>query len=227
MKKSLLVLILVFSFITMTGFTTKTENEDGFTIESFDQYNREFQSEAIEVCSTSATKTYMSYKAITSTTSKQYKFIYSEMTVDELTGLLYDEDGFIGVALGSSFGEIGTRYYFTLDTGITLPVVKVDAKASVDAPNGCSHSADASVLEFVIDTTIAGEYFGVSNNGYVNQGNFNNDERFEGEIIGIELVLDERLEGGVYYEGKLNDNFEMEKHLIGVPDRELSLEGGY
>ncbi len=162
MKKILLVLFLMFSFVTMSGFSAKEEDE--VMIDNLDRYNKEFKTEDIEVCSTSATKTYMSYKAVTSTRSRQYRFIHSEMTVDEVTGLLYDEDGFIGVALGSNFGEIGTRYYFTLDTGIVLPVVKVDAKASVDAPNGCSHSKDASVIEFVIDSEIAGEFFGVGGN---------------------------------------------------------------
>ncbi len=229
MKKSLLILFLVFSFVTMSGFTNQEEQENSndFDIESLDQYNKEFKTEEIEVCSTSSTKTYMSYKAITATGSRQYKFIESEMTVDEVTGLLYDEDGFMGVALGSSFGAIGTRYYFTLDSGITLPVVKVDAKASVDAPNGCSHSKDASVIEFVIDSDIAGEFFGRGGNGLVNHGNFNNDERFQGKIEAIELVLDERLEEGVYYEGKIVDDVELEKHVIGVLDRELILEGGY
>lgn len=225
MKKILLVLFLMFSFVTMSGFSTKEEDE--VMIDNLDRYNKEFKTEDIEVCSTSATKTYMSYKAVTSTRSKQYRFIHSEMTVDEVTGLLYDEDGFIGVALGSSFGEIGTRYYFTLDTGIVLPVVKVDAKASVDAPNGCSHSKDASVIEFVIDSEIAGEFFGVGGNGLVNHGNFNNDDRLRGKIEKIELVLDERLEEGVYYEGKIQENLEIEKHLIGVIDRTLVLDGGY
>ncbi len=225
MKKILLVLFLMFSFVTMSGFSAKEEDE--VMIDNLDRYNKEFKTEDIEVCSTSATKTYMSYKAVTSTRSRQYRFIHSEMTVDEVTGLLYDEDGFIGVALGSNFGEIGTRYYFTLDTGIVLPVVKVDAKASVDAPNGCSHSKDASVIEFVIDSEIAGEFFGVGGNGLVNHGNFNNDDRLRGKIEKIELVLDERLEEGVYYEGKIQENLEIEKHLIGVIDRTLVLDGGY
>ncbi|MFV0380077.1 MAG: hypothetical protein ACK5KQ_04545 [Anaerorhabdus sp.] len=226
MRKIILCLFLLCSFIFTTGFADMSDDED-FNIESFNKYNKEFVSEAIEVCSSSATKTYMSYKAITSKRSKQYRFIDEHMKVDETTGLLIDEDGFIGVALGSSFGEIGTRYYFTLDSGAVLPLVKVDAKATVDAPNGCSHSKDASVIEFVIDTDIAKEYFGVSNNGYISQGNFNNNEYFNGEIEAIELVSDERLEEGVYYEEKVTDNIEMSKHIIGSLDNELKLVGGY
>ncbi len=226
MKKVLLVLFLLASFMTMTGFTTESEDME-FSIENLDQYNKEFKTESIGVCSASSTKTYMSYKSVTARNSKQYKHIHNKMTVDEETGLLYDEDGFIGVALGSSFGDIGTRYYFTLDTGIVLPVVKVDAKASVDAPNGCSHSKDASVIEFVIDSKIAGEYFGVGGNNLVSHGNLNNDSRLKGKIEKVELVLEERLEEGVFYERKEIDDFEIQKHVIGAVDRELKLVGGY
>lgn len=221
MKKFIIILCLAVSFMTLTGF--KAED---FTIENLDRYNKEFKSESIEVCSTSSTKTYEPYTAITAKNSKQYKYIHNHMTVDETTGMLYDEEGFIGAALGSSFGEIGTRYYFTLDTGIVLPIVKADAKASVDAPNGCSHSEDASVIEFIIDADIAGDYFGRGATGLVGQGNFNNDSRFKGNIEKIEKVLDEKLEEGVYYE-KPVDTQESEKHLIGSADEELKLEGGY
>ncbi|MEG0176360.1 hypothetical protein [Anaerorhabdus sp.] len=220
MKKFIFTLCLLVSFIGLTGF--KAEE---FSIENLDQYNKEFKTEEIEVCSTSSTKTYMPYTAITATGSKQYKYIQEHMTVDQTTGMLYDEDGFIGAALGYSFGEIGTRYYFTLDSGIILPIVKIDAKASQDAPNGCSHSADASVIEFVIDSSVATEYFGAGPTGLVNQGNFNNDSRLKGNIEKIEKVLSEKIEEGVYYETTV-DTQEIEKNIIGQADTELALEGG-
>ncbi|MFV0550383.1 MAG: hypothetical protein ACK5L6_00470 [Anaerorhabdus sp.] len=222
MKKFIFILCLLISFVGLTGF--KTEE---FSIKNLDQYNKEFKTEEIEACSTSSTKTYMPYTAITAKNSKQYKYIESHMTVDQTTGMLYDEDGFIGAALGYSFGEIGSRYYFTLDTGIVLPIVKVDAKASADAPNGCSHAADASVIEFVIDSTIASEYFGAGPTGLVKQGNFNNDTRFKGSITKVEKVLDEKIEEGVYYDENNVDNQESEKNLIGQADTELHLEGGF
>lgn len=153
-----------------------------------------YVTEDVPVCSSSAAKTYMDYRKITNTKSAQYKYIRDYMRVDTETGLLFDEEGFIGVALGSYFGPIGTRYYITLDTGIVLPVVKVEAKADIHVSNGCEHLIDTSVIELVLDAEIAGEYFGVGTNGYVSNGNFNRNENFKGKIVKVELVTDEKLE---------------------------------
>ena len=79
-------------------------------------------------CSTSSVKTYMDYRAITLTSSAQYQYIQEHMTIRD--GLLYDEDGYIGVALGSWWGDIGDKWIIELDTGITLKVVKIDEKWS-------------------------------------------------------------------------------------------------
>ena len=84
------------------------------------------------------------------------------MHVDEETGLLMDDEGFIGVALGSYFGPIGTKYYVTLSEGQTIPIVKIEAKADQHVSNGCEHLEDHSVIEMVIDADIAGEYYGRS-----------------------------------------------------------------
>jgi hypothetical protein len=139
----------------------------------------------LKVCSNSQSKTYMSYQAITNTRSSQYKYIKANMTVNE-KGLLVDKDGYIGVALGSYFGDIGRRYTITLDTGIILKVVKVEAKADNHTVNGCYQKWDKSVIEFVIDTKKAGNYYGRGSNGYIANGNFNNIKEFKGKIIKIE-----------------------------------------
>ena len=203
--------------IALLGFKS-----DEFSLTDLKNYEREFKSESIGACSVSSTKTYEDYRAITDTSSRQYRYIHEHMTVDETTGMLYDEDGFIGVAMAWSFGEIGTRYYIVLDTGIIIPVVKVDAKAYVDAPNGCSHAADASVIEFVIDSQKALEYFG-GGNGLALNGNFNNYEFLNGHILDIELVLDEKLEEGVVYEVELIDTVKETEASDGVE----VVKGGY
>jgi hypothetical protein len=142
-----------------------------------------FETKEIEVCSSSASKTYMSWKA-TSANSHQGQFMRNYMTIQD--GFLYDGHGFIGVALGSYFGEIGSRYIFTLDTGITLKVIKVEAKSDRHTYDGCQQRWDKSVIEFVID--LQTNVYGVGGNGLVLNGNFNNHPDFKGKIIKIEKV---------------------------------------
>lgn len=130
-------------------------------------------------CSTSSVKTYMDYRAITLTSSAQYQYIQEHMTIHD--GLLYSEDGYIGVALGSWWGDIGDKWIIELDTGITLKVVKIDEKADRHVNNGCQHKKDYSVIEFVVDgDTIPSDWRG--SNGYVFNGNFNNSDLFKGNI---------------------------------------------
>ncbi len=206
------VLALATSVSMLAGTVTVFAEEDteettefDFDVDDLSNYIREYKSTSIGACSTSSAKTYEDYRLITSTGSKQYQYIHNHMTVDDETGLLYDEDGFIGVALAYSFGEIGTRYYVVLDTGNIIPIVKVDAKAAVDASNGCSANDNASVIEFVINTEKAMAYFG-SANGLASNGNFNNYPSLRGNIVDIELVSDEKIEEGIQYEASLTDD---------------------
>jgi len=185
--------------LVSSGFTSSE-----FSLASLQRYTKEFEAESIGVCSSSSTKTYEDYRAINNTASAGYKYIHEHCTVDETTGFIYDEDGFIAVALGYLYGDIGSRYYFTLDTGIVIPVVKVDAKAAIHAENGCSAGGDASVIEFVIDSVIAKEYF-ASGNGLASWGNFNNYEYLQGNIVDVELVSDEKIEEGIIYDSNLVD----------------------
>lgn len=189
-KISFLIVVLVI----LSGFDTSF-----FEVDNLTYYTKVYKTEEIISCSTSSTKSYMDYKAITNTSSKQYKHIQKYMEVHS-SGLLIDEDGFIGVALGSYYGNIGDRFYFTLETGVVLPVVKIDAKANVDTDDdGCEHNSDSSVLEFVIDYDKALEFFGRISNQYILNGNFNNYELFKGKIIKVEKVLKEKKEKRVTY----------------------------
>lgn len=193
----------------------------GFTIDNFDTYEKEYETEEIEGCENTSVKTYMPYQSITNVNSKQYRYIQEYMHVDDLTGFLYDEDGFIGVALASYFGDIGSRYYFTLETGAIIPVVKVDAKSDLHT-NGCT-AHNGHLIEFVIDTKIAGDYFGVAPNGLVQYGNYNNDERFAGKIIKFEKVLDKKIEKETLFLEK--GELDPQKNIIMI--NELYFFGGY
>lgn len=186
------VLSLLFACTCITGVFA--EESSILNIEDFRNYSKEFVSEEISVCASGRAKTYMDYRATTARNSRQYQFIHNNLTVDETTGFLYDEDGFIAAALGSFYGEIGDRFYFTLDSGIVLPIVKSEEKANVDTDSsGCYHLSDSSVIEFVIDKNYAMNYFGRLSNDYVLNGNYNNNELFHGNIVKVEKVTDEKL----------------------------------
>ncbi len=139
----------------------------------------------IKVCSNSSVKSYMEYSKITNKSSKQWKYINTSGKIKIENGYLMEGE-YIGVALGSYFGEIGTKYIFTLDTGKQIKVVKVEEKSDNDTINGCYQKYDKSVIEFVIDT----HAFSKNSNGYVHNGNFNNLEQFKGNIVKIEKVME-------------------------------------
>lgn len=134
-------------------------------------------------------KPYMDYRKITNQNSNQYKLIHSdEMSVDE-RGFLVDADGYIGVALGSYFGEIGSRFEITLDTGVVLKVIKVEEKSDLHTCENNFMGSSGDVIEFVIDTQ---KLFMQSNkwrNGYIFSGDFNNCYEFTGNIVEIEKVI--------------------------------------
>ena len=200
MKKTLLILIAFMIVILTSGFTFFDDSSDSFDINNLYDYQKQYKTEEMYVCSSNDAKTYMDYRMTTLRSSRQYQFLNYECTVDKKTGFLYDEEGFIAVALGSAFGDIGTRYYFTLDTGVVLPLVKGEAKADEDTDwTGCYHTIDGSVIEFVIDDEYAYNFFG-GGNGLVLNGNYNNYSLFEGEIVKIEKVLDEKNDKLVTYQ---------------------------
>lgn len=203
--KKLLVSLLVLGLLTVTsGFTflsNESEDEYVFDIDNLYDYQKEFKTEELSVCSLNTAKTYMDYRMTKLRSSRQYQFLNYECTVDKNTGFLYDKDGFIAVALGSYYGEIGDRYYFTLDSGVVLPLVKGEEKDDGDTDStNCYHTMDGSVIEFVIDDDYAKAYFGTNSNGYVLDGNYNNYSLFSGSIAKVEKVLDEKVDRIVTYQ---------------------------
>lgn len=201
MKKLLTLIFVLLVFTVSSGFKYSTIEDDGFDINDLYDYQKKFKSEEIDTCAIGETKSYMDYRSTTDPSSAQYWFIRNDTEVDEKTGFLLDKDGFIGVALGSFYGTIGDRYYFTLDSGVVLPVVKIEEKADKDTDNsGCYHLSDGSVMEFVIDSDRANNYFGYYRNGLVLQGNYANYKLFNGGFIKVEKVFDELRDDYVSYE---------------------------
>lgn len=202
MKKVFYYVAAVCFVLIVCGFTLyETQEERRFDLDDLYDYQKEFKTEELDICSSNTAKTYMDYRMTTVVSSRQYQFIHNFLTVDKKTGFLIDEDGFIAVALGSYYGEIGDRYYFTLDSGVILPIVKAEEKADEDTDwTGCYHTLDGSVVEFVIDDEYAAACFGTNSNGYVLDGNYNNYPLFSGSFVRVEKALDERAEKIVTYE---------------------------
>ena len=180
-----LLLIILLVFLIITALTSPKIN-----LSRLAHYEKKLQCEDIPVCASHEGKTYEDYRMITDETSKQYQLIQKRLKVDPKTGLLYDRDGFLAVALGYTFGEVGTRYYFTLDSGIVLPLIKTDEKDPKDASNGCEVDINGTVIEFVLDSDIALNYFGTISNGLILDGNLNNSPYFKGSIQRIERIIE-------------------------------------
>ena len=201
MKKYLISSTLIVLLLVITGFTYFGDGKKEFDLDDLYDYQKEFETEELSVCSENTAKTYMDYRMTTVVSSRQYQFLRNECTVDKKTGFLYDEEGFIAVALGSFYGVIGDRYYFTLDSGVVLPLVKGEEKADEDTDySGCYHVNDGSVIEFVIDDEYAAAYFGANGNGYVLDGNYNNYPLFNGRIVRVEKAVEKKNRPEVKYE---------------------------
>ncbi len=113
----------------------------------------QFEPMNIGACSTQGiNKTYMDYRAVTNVASTQYHYLRNVLSVNYSNGLMYDSEGYIGVALGSIFGAIGTKYAIEFENGHVMKAIKVDEKSDAHTINGCVHANDGSMVEFVVDT---------------------------------------------------------------------------
>jgi hypothetical protein len=125
--------------------------------------------------------------AISLKTAPQYKFLrysdaYGKIITKDSNGLLKDRDGYIAVALGSHFGQIGDRFIFELENGQQVKAIQVEYKNDIHTDSGYAQKWDKSVIEFVLsdkETVEQGKYkAGLS-------GNFNQFDEFKGEITNV------------------------------------------
>lgn len=144
-------------------------------------------SNSLELCSEPWRdfKSYMYYTSITAKSSQQYKFISAYMDTTSEDGLLRlkSDTQFIGVALGSYFGEIGSKFKFTLEEGIVLYAIKVEEKSDNHTYDGCVHNEDASIIEFVVNAKFKSFYPEA-----VNAGSLHVLPQFKGMITEIEKI---------------------------------------
>ena len=142
--------------------------------------NYEAKKPSQPVCSTSwgSMKSYMSYKAITNTHSKQYQ-LQRQAVTDPATGIR-TIDGDYCVAIGSGWGcVIGDRILVTLQNGKTFNAIVADAKA--DAHTNSDNKTtiyDGSVVEFVVDIRALPRNVRIS-------GNVGTLDQFSGGVVSI------------------------------------------
>lgn len=129
-------------------------------------------------------KSYMDYRTITDVSSAQYQLIHSDQICVGSDGLLYDNDGYIGVALGSVFGEIGDKFIINTSSGQTIHVIKLDEKSDQDTIDGIYHKSDGSVIEFLVDTDMISASYPES----YTMGNFNYEDKFSGYVTSVTKV---------------------------------------
>jgi hypothetical protein len=132
--------------------------------------------------------TYMDYRAITDTTSKQYKLQQNPYCVIDERGFLMYRDNWYVVAMGSYWGKIGDKFIVRLQNGTIIPVIMGDYKADVDTDREhYAHKKDGHVLEFLIDTNSSNmqaknvTYYGLINEIY---------PEFNSKIISITKMVE-------------------------------------
>lgn len=138
----------------LVGDWTKILYEEGVAyIKSEFLSDEECTYQDYEVPEYSGKKTYMSYKAITSTGSKQYKLQKDYGYTGEYG--VREVDGRFCVALGSYFNtSIGQYFDLILENGVTISCVMADAKADIHTDkNNIFTVANNCASEFVVDTT--------------------------------------------------------------------------
>lgn len=137
---------------------------------------------AFTVCST---KTYADWNCITDTNSRQWELLHHPQIQICNDGMLRDNEGYICAALGSYFGEVGSRWIFFLENGNQIPIVKCDEKADIHTLD-TQHTigVNQDIIEFYIDVSTHSTLGNVKDNGFVYWGNFNNCNEYVGNVIG-------------------------------------------
>lgn len=124
----------------------------------------------------------MDYRSITDENSIQYSLVSNNFIIQHDGLLISKDEGYYAVALGSVYGEIGSKFRITTDVRNEFYVIKVDEKSDNHTINGCV-DYNNSILEFVIDTkrSMDGPHY-----HSIQMGDFDYSTIFKGSIIKIE-----------------------------------------
>lgn len=146
--------------------------------EKLENYESKKPSTPVYSTSWGSMKSYMSYKAITNTRSKQYQL--QQLAVTDPTTGIRTINGDYCVAIGSGWGcVVGDRILVTLQDGKTFNAIVADAKADAHTnSDNKTTTHDGSVVEFVVDTPSLPKSVRTS-------GNVGTLDQFSGGVISI------------------------------------------
>ena len=119
--------------------------------EKLGRYESNKQNKPVYSTSWGSMKSYMSYKAITNTRSKQYQ-LQKQAVTDPTTGIRMIDENYC-IAIGSGWGcAVGDKVSVTLQGGKTFNAIVADAKANAHTnSDNKTTTHDGSVVEFVVD----------------------------------------------------------------------------
>lgn len=128
--------------------------------------------ETMPICSTTSTfKSWMDYRKITSTSSRQWK--YQQIATTDDSGFRKIDEYYM-VAMAKQYGPVGTKYLISFSGGSQIYAMIGDIKGGTT----CTHP-DKSMLEFIVDIETLLPI--IKRSGNVNKV-------FEGTIIEIRKV---------------------------------------
>ena len=126
-------------------------------------------------------KTYMDYRTITDTSSKQYELqqqaITNEIGIREINGRLM-------VAMGTYYVEkVGKKFDITLSTGEVIPVIVGDIKSDLHTdPTNRYIQHNGNIVEFIVNEDILDRKIKLT--GSLNHG------KLKGQVTKIQEVLE-------------------------------------
>ena len=125
-------------------------------------------------------KTYMDYRTITDTSSKQYK-LQQQATTNEIG--IREINGRLMVAMGTYYVEkVGKKFDITLSTGEVIPVIVGDIKSDLHTdPTNRYIEHNGNIVEFIVNEDILDRKIKLT--GSLNHG------KLKGQVTKIQEVL--------------------------------------
>ena len=144
-----------------------------------------FAQTTYDVPTNSSFKSYMSYKAITDESSKQYK-LQQQCTANELGLRVYN--GYYTVAVGTGFhADIGDYIDVELSTGNVLHCIVGEMKQDKHTKADNIQCANGNVVEFIIDPSVL-------DSAVKSGGDISAFEGFEGDVTKVTVAESTDLE---------------------------------